>query len=589
MTTLDVQPTLRASAPTPIPAPPSHPWTQFYDEGVSATLQHPSFALWELVRDAAQNYPGNIAIDFMGYTMTYAKLWDSVQRFANALQSLGIKKGDCLAIMLPNCPQFVIAFYGAHLAGALVTTINPLYTARELEHVMKDSGAETLVVLDLKYPVFREIAGTTHIKRTIVTGIQDFLPFPKNLLFPFKARQDGTWVDVKPAPSIFLFKRLLQKYAPTPSKVDINPKEDVAMLLYTGGTTGFPKAAMLTHWNLGVNAIQCNDWAPGLISGKEVAGAVLPFFHVYGLSTVMNFGMRIAAKLVLFPKFSAHDVVVAIQQHHITLLPGVPTMYVAINNFADIAKYDLSSIKTCMSGGAPLPIEVKHEFEAMSGGKLIEGYGLSESSAVLTSNTLQGDTREGSIGLPIADTELMIMDENGSPVPHGEVGEIWASGPQIMKGYWNRPEETAKSLRQLNGKTWLVTGDMARMDDDGYFYIVDRKKDLILVGGFNVFPREVEEVLYEHPQIKEAIVAGVPDKFHGEYVKAYVVLHEAQQVTEEEVIAFCKERMAPYKTPKKVEFRAELPKTIIGKILRRALLDEEKQREAAAAADTMAK
>jgi long-chain acyl-CoA synthetase len=576
MATLDVQ--IGAQHDT------THPWLQFYDKGVPATIDYPSFALWELVRDAAQAYPNNIATDFLGHTLTYGKLWENVQRFANALQALGIKKGDRIAIMLPNCPQYLIAFYGAHLAGALVIAVNPIYTSRELEHVMKDSGAETLLVIDLKYPVFRDIAATTQVKRTIVTGIQDFLPFPKNLLYPIKAKKDGMWVDVKPAPDIFFFKRLLQKYGPTPSKVDTNPKEDIAMLLYTGGTTGFPKAAMLTHHNLGVNAIQCNEWTPGLIHGEEVIGGVLPFFHSYGLSTIMNFGMKIGAKLILFPRFSAHDVVAAIQKHRITLLPGVPTMFVAINNLPELKRYNLSSIKACMSGGAPLPLEVKHQFEAASGGKLIEGYGLSESSPVLTSNTLHSSTREGSIGLPIADTDVIIMDENGLPVPQGEVGEIWAAGPQIMKGYWNRPEETAKSLREYNGKTWLVTGDMARMDADGYFYIVDRKKDLILVGGFNVFPREVEEVLYEHPKVKEAVVAGVPDKFHGEYVKAYIILQDGEETTEQEVIAFCKERMAPYKAPKKVEFRKDLPKTIIGKILRRELLAEEKQREEVLAA-----
>jgi long-chain acyl-CoA synthetase len=561
----------------------SRPWLKFYDKGVPETIDYPSFALWELVRNGADKYPNNIVTDFLGHKMTYSQLWDSVQRFAHSLQALGIKKGDRVAIMLPNCPQFLISFFGAHLAGALVIAINPIYSPRELAHVLKDSGAETLVVIDLKFPAFREVAADSHVKRTIVTGIQDYLPFPKNLLFPFKAKKEGTWVDVKPAPSIFFFKHLLKKYGPTPAKVDINPAEDVAMLLYTGGTTGFPKAAMLTHRNLGVNAIQNSAWTPGVEHGKEVFGCVLPFFHSYGLSAALNWGLHMGGKLILFPKFSAADVVKAIQDHKITLLPGVPTMYVAINNYPDIKKYDLSSIKCCMSGGAPLPVEVKHQFESITGGKLLEGYGLSESSPVLAGNVFNGKLREGSIGLPISDTDIIIMDEEGKQVPTGEVGEIWAAGPQIMKGYWNRPEDTAKSLREFAGKTWLVTGDMARMDEEGFFYIVDRKKDLILVGGFNVFPREVEEVLYEHPKVKEVVVAGIPDKFHGEYVKAFIILHDGQEVSEKEIQDFCKERMAPYKVPKKVEFRAELPKTIIGKILRRELLEEEKQRAAAAA------
>jgi long-chain acyl-CoA synthetase len=563
----------------------ARPWLQFYDKGVPSTYDYPEFALWELVRDSAKKYPDKIALDFLGYTMTYTKLWEQVQRFAHALQALGIKKGDRVALMLPNTPQFLIGFYGAHLAGAMVIAINPVYSSRELEHVLQDSGAETLVIIDLKYPIFREIAATTHVKRTIVTGIQDYLPFPKNLLYPFKARKEGMWVEVKQAPDIFFLKHLLQKYGPTPARVDINPKEDVAMLLYTGGTTGFPKAAMLTHYNLGTNAIQNKLWTPGITMGGEVIGCVLPFFHSYGLSTAMNYGLEIGAKLILFPKFSAGDVVQGIHKHRISLFPGVPTMYVAINNYPDLKKYDLSSIRCCMSGGAPLPVEVKQQFESFTGGKLLEGYGLSESSPVLTANVFGGNLREGSIGIPLSDTDIMIMDEEGNPVPKGDVGEIWAAGPQIMKGYWNRPEENAKTIRDYDGKRWLVTGDMARMDDDGYFYIVDRKKDVILVGGFNVFPREVEEVLYEHPAVQEAVVAGIPDKFHGETVKAYIVLQEGQEATEKEIIAFCKERMAAYKVPKKIEFRKDLPKTIIGKILRRELLAEEKARETAAAAN----
>lgn len=556
----------------------SRPWLRFYDQGVPATIDYPSFALWELVRNSAKDYPKNIATDFLGHTLTYEALWDSVQRFAHALQALGIKKGDRVAVMLPNCPQFPIAFYGALLAGAVVIAVNPIYSPRELEHVLKDSAAETLVVLDMKYPVFREIATTTQVKRTIVTGIQDYLPFPKNILFPFKAKKEGVWVEVKPSPSIFFFKRLLTKYSPTPSKVETNPADDIAMLLYTGGTTGFPKAAMLTHRNLGVNSIQNVSWTPDIESGKEIIGCVLPFFHSYGLSTALNYGMRIAGKLILFPKFSAADVVKGIHEKRITIFPGVPTMYVAINNFPDLKKYDLSSIKCCLSGGAPLPVEVKHKFETLTGGKLLEGYGLSESSPVLTGNVFVGMNRDGSIGIPLPDTDIVIMSEEGTPVPIGEVGELCAAGPQIMRGYWNRPEETAKTLREYGGKTWLFTGDMARMDKDGYIYIVDRKKDMILVGGYNVFPREVEEVLYEHPAVKEAVVVGIPDTFHGEYVKAYIVLHNGHVATEKEIQAFCKERIAIYKVPKTVEFRNDLPKTMIGKILRRELLEEEKKR-----------
>jgi long-chain acyl-CoA synthetase len=550
-------------------------WTKFYDNGVPATIEYDNLMLWELVKHSAEKHPNQVATIFLGAKLTYSQLWEQIQRFASALQAMGVKKGDRVAIMLPNCPQFLIAFYGANLAGATIIAVNPIYTPRELEHVLHDSGAETMIILDLKYPIFREVAGSSNVRRTIVTGIQDYLSFPKNLLFPLKARKEGVWVDVKPAPDLFSFKKLLAKHSPTPSRVPSNPADDVAMLLYTGGTTGFPKAAMLTNRNLVVNATQCHRWVQGT-DAKEIIGGALPFFHSYGLSTVMNLGMKSASTIVLFPKFNVEDVVKGIQQYRITLFPGVPTMYVAINNLKDIKKYNLSSIKACMSGGAPLPIEVKQEFEALTGGKLVEGYGLSESSPVLSANLFQGETRLGGIGVPFPDTDIRIVDENGNTLPAGEVGELAAAGPQIMKGYWNRPDETAKTIRtDENGKVWLFTGDMARMDEDGFFYIADRKKDLILVGGYNVFPREVEEVLYEHPKVQEVVVAGIKDKYMGESVKAYIVLREGETATEEDMIAFCKERIAAYKVPRKVEFRTELPKTMIGKILRRVLQEEE--------------
>lgn len=554
------------------------PWLKFYDSGVPRTLVYPASPLWELVRTSAEAHPTTIAVDFFGYTFTYAELWDGVQRFAHALQALGIKKGDRVALMLPNCPQFVIAFYGALLAGATVIAVNPLYTSRELEQVLKDSATETLVMLDAKFPVFREIAATTQVKRTIVTGIQDYLPFAKQLLYPLKAKKEGTWADIKPAPNIFFFKRLLVKYSPAPSHVEVRPADDVAMLLYTGGTTGFPKAAMLTHFNLGANVLQTVAWTVGIETGKEVIGCALPFSQSYGLTAGLNYGIRIAATLLLFPDFSALEVAKAIQDKHITLFPGVPTMFAALNTLPTIVKYDLASIRCCLSGGAPLPSHVKQDFERLTGGKLLEGYGLSESSPVLTANVFHGLVREGSIGIPLPDTDIMILDDDGKPVATGEIGELAASGPQVMKGYWNRPEETVRALRSYNGRTWLLTGDMARMDEDGCFFLVDRKKDVILVDAYNVFPREVEEVLYEHPAVKEAVVAGIPDAFHGEYVKAYIVLQTEQTPSEQEIQEFCAERLAPFKVPKCVEFRAELPKTMLGKVLRRELVEEERKR-----------
>lgn len=558
-------------------------WTERYDTGVPHHEDYPAMMLWELVKKSADRYPNSIATMFLGASLTYHELWSSIQRFATALQMMGIKKGDRIAIMLPNCPQFLIAFYGANLAGATIAAINPIYTPRELEFALKDSGAETLVILDLKFPVFREIAANTPVKRIIVTGIQDYLSFPKNLLFPLKARKEGIWVDIKPATNLFFFKKLLQKHHEQPSRVEQDPATDLAMLLYTGGTTGVPKAAMLTNKNLVVNAIQLQLWvAPEKIrEGGEVIGGALPFFHSYGLTTVMNLGMNIGATIILFPKFSTEDVVKALEKYKVGLFPGVPTMYVAINNFQGIKQYNLSTIKACVSGGAPLPAEVKQEFERITHGKLVEGYGLSETSPVLTANPLSTGGITGSIGVPLPDTEVIIVDEAGNQLPPGEVGELCARGPQVMMGYWNRPDETAKTLKQSpDGSVWICTGDMAQMDEQGYFYIVDRKKDLILVGGFNVFPREVEEVLYEHPAVQEAVVVGVRDKFLGEIVKTFIILREGQNATEQDIIDFCTNKLAPYKVPKQVEFRKELPKTMIGKILRRVLQEEEDAKNA---------
>jgi long-chain acyl-CoA synthetase len=560
----------------------AQPWTKYYDAGIPPSIDYPKVMLWELVRDSAVKHPEHTALIFLGKKISYAQLWDEIQRFAASLQALGVKRSERVGIMLPNCPQFLIAFYGANLAGATLVPVNPIYTPRELEHVLHDSGVETFVVLDLKFPVLREAMASAHskVKRVITTGIQDYLSFPKNLLFPLKMKKEGLWVDIKPAPNIFSMVKLMAKHRAPPSKVAAEPLEDVAMFLYSGGTTGFPKGAMLTNSNLVTNAVANATWLQA--REKEwIVGGALPFFHSYGLSTVMNLAMRVAGTIVLFPKFSVEDVLAGIQKYNITTFAGVPTMYVAINTFKDLNKYNLRSIKLCVSGGAPLPLEVKNEFEGVTGGKLVEGYGLSESSPVLTSNPFNGEVRAGSIGVPFPDTFVKIVDDNGVEVPIGEVGELCARGPQVMKGYWNRPEEDAKTIRRdADGHVWLYTGDMARRDADGFFFIADRKKELILVGGYNVFPREVEDVLYEHPKVQEVVVAGIKDKFMGETVKGYVVLRDGETATEAEMIEFCKARLAAYKVPKHVEFRTELPKTMIGKILRRVLQEEEAAKQA---------
>ncbi len=557
------------------------PWFDHYDPGVPKTLIYPDAPIQSLLEGAAKHAPKRTALEFLGYTMTYQDLYDASRKFATALESLGVKKGDRVAIMLPNCPQFVIAFFGTMMLGAVAVNTSPLYVSRELEQQLRDSGAETLVMLNLFYPRYREIASTVPVKRVVVTSVSDFLPFPKNMLYPIKAKRDRTWVDVKPEQHIFFLKRLLEKYPAAPARVDVKP-DDLALLQYTGGTTGTPKGAMLTHRNLLSNVTSAAVWDTESRNAQESMLCVLPFFHVYGMTVGMNMAIKQAATMILLPRFQIKDVLETIHKQKPTFFPGVPTMYVAINNHPDVKKYDLSSIKVCLSGAAPLPIEVAHTFEQLISGKLVEGYGLTEASPCTHNTPLLGERREGSIGLPIVGVDCRIVNDNLKPLPIGEVGELIVSGPNIMQGYWQRPEETAKSIREIDGKRWLLTGDMGKMDADGYTYIVDRKKDMIDASGYNVYPREVEEILYQHPAVKECVVVGVPDAYRGETVKAFIVLREGETATNEQILEFCKLRLSAYKMPKQLEFRSELPKTAIGKILRRELrLEEERKQQAA--------
>ena len=560
------------------------PWLQHYDNNVPFDLHYPEAAISGLLEGAAKRFPNRMALEFLGFSMTYAQLWEAAKKFATALDQLGVQKGDRVAVMLPNSPQFVIAFYGATLTGAVVVNTSPLYVARELEHQLKDSGSETLILLNTFFPRYREIAGNVPVKRVIVTGIEDYLPFPKNVLYPIKARREKTWVSIKPEQHIFFFKHLLEKYPAQPSNARVLA-DDLALLQYTGGTTGTPKAAMLSHRNLMANVFQAAAWLPGAKDGQEVMLGVIPFFHVYGMTVAMNLAIKNAASIILLPRFNTKDVLEAIQKHRPTMFPGVPTMYIAINNHKDIKKYDLSSIQACLSGAAPLPLEVAHVFEGFIKGHLVEGYGLTEASPCTHNNPVLGEKREGGIGLPLPGIDARIVDDLGHTVATGEIGELAVSGPNVMQGYWQHPEETAKCILESldDGKTpgrWLLTGDMVRMDNDGYFYIVDRKKDMIDASGYNVYPREVEEILYQHPKVKEAVVVGVPDPYRGETVKAYVVLRDGETATEAEILEFCKLKLAAYKTPKLLEFRESLPKTLIGKILRRALLEEERAKAA---------
>jgi len=552
-------------------------WLQHYDEGVPHTIDYPEVSLPDLLTQTASRFPDRPALIYFDRKITYAQLDRLVSQFAATLQGLGVKKGDRVMLLLPNVPQFVIGFYGAQRAGAITVPTNPQYVPRELEHQANDSGAETIVTLSLFYSRVQDIRPHTKLKHVIVTNLKEYFPPHIKLLFTLlKEKKSGHRVDISGQPNTYWFQNLIKAHSPADFRpVDISP-DDVANLGYTGGTTGVPKGAMLTHRNLVCNTLQTASWVPNTHPGEEAIMGTLPFFHSYGMTTVMNFGVYVGAAMILIPDPRDLEMVLKnINKHHPTLFPGVPTMYVAINNYPDIARYDVSSIRACLSGAAPLPPEVQEQFESLTGGKLVEGYGLTESSPVTHANPLFGRRKVGTIGVPVPDTDARIVDlETGESLPPGETGEIALKGPQVMKGYWQRPDETAEVLRE----GWLYTGDIARMDEDGFFRIVDRKKDMIIASGYNVYPREVEDVLYEHSKILEAAVAGVPHPYRGETVKAFVVLKPGQSATEEEIIEFCRGRLAPYKAPKEVEFRDQLPKTMVGKVLRRVLVEEEKAR-----------
>ncbi|WP_084783531.1 long-chain fatty acid--CoA ligase [Paenibacillus sp. FJAT-26967] len=548
------------------------PWLHHYDNEVASTYEYPKHNLAHFLVQAAGKYPQKPAIYFMGKKMNYSKLLDACYRFANGLKQLGVKQGERVAIMLPNCPQSIIAYYGALMAGAIVVQTNPLYMERELEHQLADSGSVVMVTLDLLHHKVSPLMARTNLRHMLVTSIKDYLPFPKNILYPIKAKRDGTDLNVAWSDQIRSFRTHLSYASPEPVMAEVEAAEDVALLQYTGGTTGLSKGVMLTHYNLVVNTVQAAKWCYRSKEGEEIYLAALPFFHVFGMTVLMNQAILRSGMLVLIPKFDIEEILRMIAKLKPTIFPGAPTMYIALINHARIREYDLSSINVCLSGSAPLPLEVQERFEELTGGRLIEGYGLTEASPATHVNPIWGDRKIGTIGLPFPDTEAKVIDPaTGEEVAAGEIGELIVRGPQVMKGYWNRPHETAAVLRD----GWLYTGDMSRMDEEGYFSIVDRKKDIIIAGGFNIYPREIEEVLFEHPAVKEAVAIGVPDPYRGETVKAYIIIRDGESLTAKEMDVWCRERLAAFKVPRRYEFRTQLPKTMVGKVLRRKLLEEE--------------
>ncbi len=551
------------------------PWLESYEPHVPAQLDYPHTTLPAALAKTAARYPDQPMIIFKDRRLTYGQVDEAVDRFAAALQQLGLGKGSLVAIHLPNCPQFVIAYFAALRLGAIAVPCNPVYTAREMIHQLNDSGATVIITLSATYPLIKQIRSQTALRQVIVAKIKTYFPAPLRLLFTlFAEKKRGHRVSIAGDDNAAWFQDLLKSGPAKPSPVDITG-EDTAVLMYTGGTTGLSKGAQLTHDNILVNAYQVRVWADTLKRSATILAA-LPLFHSYGMTTCMNPGALGPGTMILVPDpRDVTDILKTIHKQRPQMYPGVPALYVAILNHPDVAGYDLSSLEFCNSGAAPLPLEVQQRFQELTGARLVEGYGLSEASPVTHGNPAYGQNRIGTIGLPWPDTEVKIVEpETGRLQPVGQPGEICVRGPQIMKGYWKMPTETANALRPDpdGGRPWLYTGDIGLMDEDGYFRIVDRLKDMILgAGGFNIYPREIEEVLFQHPQVLEAAVTGVPVEGKGERVKAYVVLKPGQSAGEDEIIEFCRQNLAPHKVPRFVEFRDQLPKSQVGKVLRREL------------------
>ncbi|KPD01356.1 Long-chain-fatty-acid--CoA ligase [Geobacillus sp. BCO2] len=525
-----------------------------YPEHVSFYIDIPDKTVCDVLHERAGEFGSQPALTFYDKMITYAELAAAVNRFASSLQARGVQKGDRVAIMLPNCPQYVIAYYGILQAGAIVTQVNPMLVERELAYLLKDSGAKMIVIYEPLYPRLAAVRGETAVEQVVTVSL-------------------GAPPSVALAEGDVTFDEFLAAGSGAVRPVPIEPAHDIAVLQYTGGTTGRSKGAMLTHRNIFANVLQCAEFFKGTFEfGKERYLTVIPLFHVFAMTSGMNLAIYQGAENILLPRFELKEVLETIRDKQPTVFPGVPTMYVAITNTPGVEQYGISSIKTCNSGSAPMPLELMRDFEAKTGAVVLEGYGLSEASPVTHCNPPFAARKPGTVGIGMPLTEYKVVDvaTGTQELPPGEVGELIIRGPQVMKGYWNMPEETAAALRD----GWLYTGDLASIDEEGYVTIVDRKKDLIIAGGYNIYPREIEEVLYEHPAVREAVAVGVPDPYRGETVKAIIVLKDGMQANEEEILAHCRKNLAAYKVPRIVEFRAELPKTNVGKILRRALREE---------------
>jgi len=557
------------------------PWFKYYDQGVPHHIDYPAISVHALLEQTARKYPNSPCTIFKGAVITYRQMNELTDRLAAGIASLGVKRGDRVGIFMPNTPQFVITFFSILKAGGVVVATNPLYKSREIEHQVNDAGLETFFVMSNFYNLIKQTQPKTKIKKIVVTNIKEYLSPVLRFLFGLtREKKGGFRVELAPG-DIWLQDLISQQKPEERPKLDLGP-EDVAIFQYSGGTTGISKAAIGLHRNLVANSLQSRSWVTDMVDGKEAVLMAIPLYHVFGMVAGMLFAIISGSGMVMVPDpRDTKDVLSSIEKYKTSIFPGAPAQYNAINNNPDVAagKYNLSSIRTCISGSAPLMRETKEKFEALTGGKLCEGYGLSEAPTATHCNPLLGENRTGSIGIPFPDVDCRIisLDDGVTPLKPGEVGELVIKGPQVMKGYHNMPTETANTLRD----GWLYTGDIAKMDEDGYFYIVDRKKELIKPSGYQVWPREVEEVISAYPKVLEVGVAGVMDAYRGETVKAWVVLKPGETATEEEIREYCKKNMAAFKVPTQVEFRKELPKTTVGKVLRRELVREHMEKMAA--------
>ncbi|WP_340150710.1 long-chain fatty acid--CoA ligase [uncultured Sneathiella sp.] len=556
-------------------------WEKSYPKGVKWEIEIEEKPVYALLDEAVAKWPNNYAIDFMDKRITYAELDDMVDRAAKGFRELGVKEGVHVGLYLPNTPHYIVCFFGILKAGGTVVNYSPLDAERELRHKIGDSHTDFMMTLDLEvlYPKIAGMLNETRLKKIIVGCLKEVLPFPKNFLYPIvKSKEISKVPDDE---HHMTFKQLLANDGKGEAAPVADPSEKVAVLQYTGGTTGLPKGAMLTHKNLiaacqQLRAMQQGD-EPVLVDGTEKVLAVLPLFHIYALTVIMNFGIAGGSEIILHPKFELDAVMKDLSKKKPTVFPGVPTMYMAIANHPDIAKFDLSSLKFCASGGAPLPVDVQEQFQRVTGCRLLEGWGMTETSPSGTSTPMTDKRVAGAAGVPLPGIEIRILDvdDKSKVMATGEIGEIAIKGPNVMKGYWNKPDVTAESFVG----DFFLTGDTGYLDEDGYMHIVDRTKDMITSGGFNVYPRIIEEAIFEHPSVAEVTVVGIPDDYRGEAAKAFIKLSpNGKEFSLEELREFLSDKLGKHELPAAVEFRPELPKTLVGKLSKKELVEEERQK-----------